>query len=119
MAWPWLAIVARTIPWTELARRAPDIINASSELLHKRQAAAGKEFRNVPDEADEREMAERIRALERRDAENARLIEQLAKQTRDLSEGVQVLAARLRLLMWVVAVLALFILYAMLVGPWT
>lgn len=119
MAWPWLAIVARTIPWTELARRAPDIINASSELLHKRQAAAGKEFRNVPDEADEQEMAERIRALERRDAENARLIEQLAKQTRDLSEGVQVLAARLRLLMWIVAVLAAFTILQSLFRLWT
>jgi hypothetical protein len=108
MAWPWLAIVARTVPWTELARRAPQIIAASSELLHKRQAAAGKEFRTTPDEADEQEMAERIRALERRDAENARLVEQLAEQTRDLSEGLQVVAARLRLLTWIVAALAIF-----------
>ena len=118
MAWPWLTIVARTIPWTELARRAPQIIAASSELLDKRRAAAGREFSNVPDEADEQEMAERIRALERRDAENARVVEQLAEQTRDLSEGLQVVAARLRLMTWIVGVLALFIASMMLFGLW-
>lgn len=118
MAWPWLTIVARTIPWTELARRAPQIITASSELLDKRRAAAGREFTNVPDEADEQEMAERIRALERRDAENARVVEQLAEQTRDLSEGLQVVAARLRLLTWIVAGLALFTGIVSLAGLW-
>ena len=118
MAWPWLAIVARTVPWAELARRAPQIIAASSELIAKRQAAAAREFKHLPDEADEQEMAERIRALERRDAENARLIEQLAKQTRDLGEGLQVLAARVRLLTWIVAVLAIYTLYTMLSGLW-
>jgi hypothetical protein len=114
MAWPWLSIVARTIPWTELARRAPDIISASSELLNKRNAAARQEFRNPPDEADELEMANRIRSLEQRDAENARVVEQLAEQTRDLSDGLQVVAARLRLLTWVVAALAIFTLSAVL-----
>ncbi len=103
MAWPWLTIVARTIPWAELARNAPKIIAASSDLLAKRNAAARQEFRNPPDEADEIEMAARIRALEQRDAENARLIEQLARQVSDLSEAVQVLAARLRLLSWLFA----------------
>lgn len=103
MAWPWLTIVARTIPWTELARRAPQIIAASSELLAKRNAAAKAEMRTPPDEADEMEMAGRIRDLEERDAENARVLEQLAKQTRDLSDGLQVIAARLRLLTWIAA----------------
>jgi hypothetical protein len=114
MAWPWLAIVARNIPWTELARRAPQIISASSELLNKRSAAARQEFRHPPDEEDEKEMAQRIRALEQRDAENARVVEQLAEQTRDLSEGLQVVAARLRLLTWVVAALILFAIFTVL-----
>lgn len=103
MAWPWLTIVARTIPWTELARNAPKIIAASSDLLAKRNAVAREELRVMPDEADEIELARRIRALEQRDAENARLVEQLARQASDLSEAVQVLAARLRLLTWVTA----------------
>lgn len=106
MAWPWLAVVARNIPWTEVARRAPDIIAASSELLNKRSAAARAEIRMPPDEADEIELARRIRDLEERAAENARVVEQLAEQARDLSEGMQVLAARLRLLTWITAAAA-------------
>lgn len=101
MAWPWLTIVARTIPWAELARNAPKIIAASSDLLAKRNAAAREEFRTPPDEADEIELARRIRALEQRDAENARIVEQLARQVSDLSEALQVLAARLRLATWI------------------
>jgi uncharacterized coiled-coil protein SlyX len=111
MAWPWLSIVARNIPWTELARRAPQIISASSELLNKRNAAA--QARTPPDEADEIEMERRIRELEQRDAENARVLEQLAEQTRDLSEGLQVLAARLRLLTWVAAAVAVLALVSL------
>lgn len=114
MAWPWLAIVARNIPWTELARRAPQIISASSDLLNKRNAAARQEFRIQPDEADELEMANRIRSLEQRDAENARVVEQLAEQARDLSDGLQVVAARLRLLTWIVAALILFLIFTLL-----
>jgi chromosome segregation ATPase len=103
MAWPWLAIVARTVPWAELARRAPQIISASSELLEKRKAAARREVRIPPDEADEIELERRIRILEHRDVENVKAIEQLAEDTRELSDGLQVLAARLRLLAVVVA----------------
>lgn len=102
MAWPWLAIVARTIPWTELVRRAPQIISASTELLEKRKSGAGPDVTTPPDEADEIELAKRIHTLEERDAEHARVFEQLAKQSRDLSVGLQVLAARLRLLTWAV-----------------
>lgn len=108
MAWPWLAIVARTIPWTELARRAPQIISASSELLDKRKAAARAGIRTPPDEADEIELEKRIRSLEHRDVENVKAIEQLAEDMRELSEGVQVLAARLRLLALVVATAIVF-----------
>ena len=112
MAWPWLTIVARTIPWAELARNAPKIIAASSDLLAKRNAAAREELRVMPDEADEMELARRIRGLEQRDAENARVIEQLAKQVSDLSQAVQVLAARIRLLSWIAGVAVLFAIVA-------
>jgi uncharacterized coiled-coil protein SlyX len=101
MAWPWLTIVARTIPWAELARNAPKIIAASQDLLAKRNAAA-REERTLPDEADEVELARRIRALEKQNAEDARAIQQLAKDVSELREGVEVLAARLRLLGWAI-----------------
>lgn len=102
MALPWLSIVARTVPWAELVRRAPQIIAASSELLEKRQAA-GRHPGVPPDEADERDMERRISSLEERDAEHAEVFAQLAKQTRDLGVALEVVAARLRLLAWLVA----------------
>jgi uncharacterized coiled-coil protein SlyX len=117
MAWPWLTIVARTIPWAELARNAPKIIAASSDLLAKRNAAAREELRVAPDEADEIELARRIRALERQNTEDARAIQQLANDVSELREGVEVLAARLRLLAWAVGaalVLALVALWLVL-----
>lgn len=116
MAWPWLAIVARNVPWTELARRAPQIISASSDLLNKRNATARKDVATPPDEADEIEMEKRIRSLEKRDAEHARIVGQLARQTRDLSDGLEVLAARLRLLTFVVAAAVLFGIVAVIFG---
>lgn len=98
MALPWLTIVARSVPWAELVRRAPQIIAASSQLLDKRNAA-GQRAAEPPGEPDERDLQRRIAALEDRDAEHARVFEQLAQQTQDLSVGLEVVAARLRLLM--------------------
>jgi hypothetical protein len=46
--------------------------------------------------------------LESQDRENARVVEQLAEQVRDLTQGVEVLAARLRILLVVVAAAILF-----------
>lgn len=103
MALPWLSIVARSVPWAELVRRAPQIISASSQLLEKRNAT-GQRTAVPPGELDERDLQRRIAALEERDGEHARVFEQLAQQTRDLSDGLQVLAARLRLLMILFAV---------------
>jgi uncharacterized coiled-coil protein SlyX len=113
MALPWLSIVVRSVPWAELVRRAPQIIAASSQLLDKRNATAGQRAAIIPDEADEIELERRISSLEEQDAEHARVFEQLAKQTQDLSVGLQVLAARLRLLTFAfAAVLVLGVLAA-------
>lgn len=101
MALPWWSIVARSVPWAEVVRRAPDIIAASSQLLDKRRP--GPRSAVPPDEADERDLERRIASLEDSDQEHARVFAQLAKQTEDLSVGLSVLAARLRLLTWVVA----------------
>lgn len=104
MALPWWSIVARSVPWAEVVRRAPEIIAASSQLLDKRKVPPGQRARVPPDEADERDLERRIASLEDSDAEHARVFAQLAKQAEDLSVGLSVLAARLRLLAWVVAV---------------
>jgi len=115
MALPWLSIVARTVPWAELVRRAPQIIAASSQLLEKRHSTSGQRRAIPPDEADELDLERRIAALEERDAEHARVFEQLAQQTRDLSVGLQVVAARLRLLMFAFAAVVILGLVAVVV----
>ena len=105
MAWPWLTIAAKAIPWTALVRRAPEIIDASARLLAARKTnqAGGRH----PTNGDE--LRERLRVLESNDRENARVVEQLAEQVRDLTQGVQVLAARFRVFaVVVVTALAVF-----------
>lgn len=99
MAWPWLTVIAKTVPWVELVRRTPDILERSRELLEAsrrpRQAA----------ELGDTDVLRRIEALEARDAEHARIIAPMVEQLSGLTDAVQVLTARAKLLAWIVAAL--------------
>lgn len=110
MAWPWLAIIARSVPWGELVKRTPDIIAASGKLLDKSKArgdgAAGLGY----GVSDRNELSKRIQALEARDEAHAKIIAQMVEQMQGLASGLEVLAARNRLLLWFVAILAVVIL---------
>jgi hypothetical protein len=108
MAWPWLTLAAKAIPWTALVRRAPEIIDASARLLAMRKAGQAAPRATATSEITDAELRERLRVLESQDRENARVVEQLAEQVRDLTQGVEVLAARLRILLVVVAAAILF-----------
>ena len=105
MALPWLAIIAKTVPWVELARRAPDILAKSRELLEESR-------RQRPLDAPQgqptlEDLRRRVQALEQRDAEHARLLAAMVEQLQGLTEGVRVLTARTKVLGWVVVLLAL------------
>ena len=103
MAWPWLAIIAKSVPWVELARRTPDIIARSRELLEESKRPRPLSGGNASDE----ELVRRVEALEAKDAEHARLIAPMVEQLSGLTDAVQVLTARNRLLMWIAVGLAI------------
>jgi hypothetical protein len=103
MAWPWLAIVAKNVPWAELVRRAPDILARSRELLEESRRPRPKPAPAL--ESAPAELRRRIEVLEARDAEHARIIAPMVEQLQGLTEAVQVLTARNRLLAWLVAAL--------------
>ena len=100
MAWPWLAVIAKNVPWVELARRAPDIWAKSRTLLEesRRQGAS-----TVPGGATPEALRQRIEALEKRDAEHARLLAEMVEQLQGLTYVVHALRARNKLLSWLVA----------------
>jgi hypothetical protein len=104
MALPWLAIIAKSVPWVELARRAPDILAKSKELLEESRRQKALDAPQRQPTLDE--LRRRIAALEQRDAEHARLLEAMGEQLQGLTEGVRVLTARIKVLGWVAAILA-------------
>jgi hypothetical protein len=96
---PWLSVLVKSVPWVELARRSPEIIDASRKLLDKsrRVAERGADPRARLSSA---ELAERIRHLEERDVEHARIVEQVVEQMQVLTEALEVVEARSQRLMY-------------------
>ena len=98
MAWPWLAAAVKTIPWATLVRRAPDIIDAAGSLLASRKANQAADHAAARTESQLDELKERLDSLDSHDQETARVVNQIAEQTRDLTTGIGILAAKVRLL---------------------
>lgn len=111
MALPWLAIIAKNVPWGEIVRRTPDIIAASRNLLEKTKKSDGEPTEAGDGETSEEQLRRRVESLEANDQVNARLIAQIVEQMQGLTDGLEVLAARNRLLTWLIAgfVIALLI----------
>jgi isochorismate synthase EntC len=102
MAWQWLGVVAKHVPWGEIVRRTPEILAASAGLLERQKALAQR--RKDPAQGSKVEQLEtQLLELKARDLEHAEVIEQMAAQLRELSIGMEVLAARIRLLAWMLA----------------
>lgn len=98
MTWSWLTVAAKSIPWATIVRRAPDIIDAASSLLATRKAKRAAENVASQTETQLSEIRERLSDLEDHDQETAKVVNQIAQQTRDISIGMEVLAAKIRLL---------------------
>ncbi len=98
MAWPWLTVAVKTIPWSTLVRRAPDIIDAAASLLASRKAGQAADRAAARAETQIGGLQERIDNLEAKDQETAKVVNQIAEQTQDLTNGISVLAAKVRLL---------------------
>jgi len=98
MAWPWLAVAVKTIPWTTLVRRAPDIIDAAASLLTSRKASQTAEHIAAKTESQLDDLSRRLESLESHDQATAEVVNQIAEQTRDLTNGLGILAAKVRFL---------------------
>ncbi len=98
MAWPWLTVAVKTIPWGTLVRRAPDIIDAAGSLLASRKASHADDHAAARTESQLGDLQERLDNLESHDQETAKVVNQIAEQTRDLTNGISILAAKVRLL---------------------
>ncbi len=98
MAWSWLAVAAKSIPWGTILRRAPDIIDAASSLLATRKTKRAADEATSQTEEQLGQIRERLNYLEDHEQETAKVVNQLAQQTQDLTNGMEVLAAKIRLL---------------------
>lgn len=98
MAWPWLTIAVKSIPWTTLVRRAPDIIDAAGDLLASRKTDQAAEEVAAKTESQLGDLEQRLANLESHDRETAEVVNQIAVQTQDLTNGLGILAAKVRVL---------------------
>ena len=98
MAWPWLAVAVKTIPWTTLVRRAPDIIDAAASLLGSKKAGQEAHHAAAQTESQLSEFQQRLENLESHNQATAEVVNQIAEQTQDLTAGISILAAKVRLL---------------------
>jgi hypothetical protein len=103
MAAPWLALLVKTVPWVEIARRTPEIIEGSRRLLERSRSVAENQSRPRYQSAED--MAARIRLLEQRDVEHAKIVEQVVEQLHGLTDALQVVEARTRRLTYMLVVL--------------
>ncbi len=118
MAIPWL-VALKVIPWGDVIEHAPKVLNAARKLMERQKTApaAGSpvpdaletgseppslgELRNRLVEA--RQMLDQQAALQQ---QMAQTLAELAEQNALLVSAVALLRVRTRLLMWVVALLA-------------
>ena len=101
MAWPWLATAVKTIPWGTVVRPAPDIIDAANSLLGPRKATQTTKHTAEHTKTESSGIYERLNYLEDHDRETAKVVSQIAEQTQVMANGMELLAAKLRLYTWI------------------
>lgn len=99
---PWLTTALKAIPWSMLWAQAPAIIDASRKLFVR-----ARDLKSAPPASERTRDADgletRLAALEQNERSQAALLEQIASQTEQLTLGLAVLAARVRLVLAVAA----------------
>ncbi|MBN1237636.1 MAG: hypothetical protein JXB36_03995 [Gammaproteobacteria bacterium] len=108
---PWLTVLVKTVPWVELARRSPEIIDASRKLLDKTRSAAERQS-DPRARATPEQLAERVRLLEQRDVEHAKIVEQVVEQLQGVTDALQVVEVRTRRLTYLLGFLVVFVVAA-------
>lgn len=102
---PWLTAL-KAVPWTLLLKNAPQIGKAADSLASRLRT------RNAPQPVSDefRSIEARIAALEEHDLADAQVVKQMAEQIQALTTNSAILAARLRLVTFVAAGLAMGVL---------
>ncbi len=108
MALPWLSVLAKNIPWAELVRRAPDILEGSRQLLDSSRKL-GQRTPASSRQSGEQQLLDRVAALEAREVEQARVVEQMAEQLDGLMGVVKLLAWQNRIWRGIVIGLCIFV----------
>lgn len=107
MAWPWLTVLAKNVPWGELVRRAPDIVEGSRQLLDSSRKLGQRPPPSGPQGGGDQALQARVAALEAREVEQAKVVEQMAEQLDGLTAVVKLLRWQNRI--WRVVVIGLCI----------
>lgn len=111
MAWHWAVLAARNIPWKTVIAHAPRVAAAARQLYEANQAPPREP--QAPPSLDG--LQRRVEALNAQNAEQSRLIGELAGALEEMAASVATLRARLWLtaaaaaLALILAVLALFL----------
>ena len=102
MPWPWLALLAKNVPWGEVVRRTPEIIAASKRLLEKDSKKLNEDQTATTDNTPPtvETLNATITQLEKTNMEHARLLAQIVEQLQSVASAMEVLATRIRFLKW-------------------
>jgi hypothetical protein len=93
------------LPWLQLVRLVPSILDVSRELLNRTKRTAGADQAQLAPVSDSA-LADRIAALEENERRQAELVSQMAEQHAVLARAVTMLHTRLVRLGIVAAVAA-------------
>ena len=85
-----------SIPWQSILKQAPALVSAAESLLSRTRDK--KDVRQAAGHVEA--LRDRVAALEAHDRADAELIKRLAEQLEALTLSTRVVAARVRLILW-------------------
>lgn len=94
----WLSALTR-IPWNTLITQAPAILEGAIGLLNAIPRSQGKRAPNKSNEDTVQQLQRRLDSFEASYLQNAEIVTQIADQLQTVTSTLQVLGARLKLLL--------------------
>ena len=116
-----VSVVLAKMPWKEIIKAATALVIAASQLIDRTKRTESKAKKPEEEKSGDvsstvHQLATQVDALQATDTQQAEIIGQLAEQSKDLSNGLNVLAARVTLLLWLVAAAIVIAVSALLKG---
>lgn len=104
------------VPWAQIVRLMPTIIEVSSELLKRTRRSPSKELVPVEGDAAASTLENRLALLEDNERRAAELDAQMADQLAQLTQAATALHAQNRRLVWAVFAIGLVAVIALIVA---